>query len=223
MFLRSVFFGFAVLSAVAAVNFRDLPPQLNGLYPTKVAAFYSSLSPEQEKLIDEAIASNLTDRNAQYAALKKKDAQLEAKFKPMNDELVGNLSSLSYFANSFYYFRVLQRIEILHQPGVTEDQLNEFAADVLQDWNALSNDSRKEIVEKFPTVVETIESDKFKQFAAKAPYIKPYLIYLIQKWDSIPASVRSHVSKELPELSTALNSAKVRAYVNNNLSASASQ
>ncbi|KAI6193808.1 Fatty-acid and retinol-binding protein [Aphelenchoides besseyi] len=208
--------GLTFLSALAsAVNFRDLPPQFNGLYPKKVAAFYGGLSPEQEKLIDEAIMSNLTDRNAQYAAIKKKDAQLESKFKLINEEFVGNLSSLSYYANAFYYFRVLQRIELLHTPGTTEDQLNEFVADLLQDWNALSNDSKQEIQQKFPEVVQTINSQRFKSFGDKAPYIKPYLIYLIQKWDSIPQSVRDHLAKELPELSGALNSAKVRTYVNN--------
>jgi hypothetical protein len=55
--------------------------------------------------------------------------------------------------------------------------------------------------------------DKLKEFAEKAPYIKPYLVYLIQKWDTIPVGVRKHLEKELPELDKALNSLRVRAYV----------
>jgi len=158
--------------------------------------------------------SNTTDREAQDATLKKKNPDLETKFKGLNEEFVKNLSSLSYFGNSFYYFRILQRIELLQQIGTPQDQLNEFAADVIQDWNVLGNDTQAELRRMFPDIVETINSPQLEEYSAKAPYIKPYLIYLIQKWDIIPFAVRQHLTKELPELAAAMNSVNVRAYVN---------
>jgi hypothetical protein len=39
-------------------------------------------------------------------AIKKKSPELEAKFKTLNEDFVKNMSSLTYYANNFYYFRV---------------------------------------------------------------------------------------------------------------------
>lgn len=103
---------------------------------------------------------------------------------------------------------------MLQQPGTTVDQLNEFAADTVQEWNALTNETQAELESKFPDVVENINSERLAEFANKAPYIKPYLIYLIQKWDMVPPGVRAHLTSQLPELATALTSPKVRAYIN---------
>lgn len=84
-----------------------------GFYPKKLAQFYKGLTSEQEKLIDEAIMSNTTDREAQYAAIKRKSPELEVKFKSLNEEFVKKLGSLSYYANAFYYFRVAHHLSYI--------------------------------------------------------------------------------------------------------------
>lgn len=154
MILRSILILLPFVALAVCVSFKDLAPQLKGkvwylllptthltgFYPKKLANFYNSLTVDQEKLIDDAIMSNSSSREAQYMAIKKKNPELESKFKGVNEDFVKNLSSLSYYANNYYYFRVGSQFKL---SNATLDPTTNWNSSTRRNWRSIERVCRR--------------------------------------------------------------------------------
>ena len=165
------FVGLVAVASAASLplNFQQLPEQLKEVVPEDVKNFYAELTEEDKAILKEIAQNHATYENEDQAleALKAKSEKLHAKAVELRQHLKTKIDSLKPDAKAFVE-SVVAKLRAL-KPKADEKpdlkKIRELATEVINQYKALSEESKANLEETFPKVAGVLKNEKFQQIA----------------------------------------------------------
>jgi len=150
-------------------NFDKIPDQYQEFVPEEVRKFFNNLTDE-----DKAILKELAGKHAEFEteeqvldAVKAKSPSLYEKVHALRTLVQTKIDSLQPDAKAFVT-GLIEKIRALKPKGDEKpnlSKLREAANQVIEQYNALSEESKTNLKNTFPQITGVIQNDKFQKLA----------------------------------------------------------
>jgi len=151
------------------LNFDKIPEQYQEFVPEEVKKFFANLTDE-----DKAILKELAGKHAEFEtedqvleAVKAKSPSLYEKVNTLRTLVKGKIDSLNPDAKAFVT-GLIEKVRALKPKGDEKPNLNklrEAATQVIEQYNALSEDAKTNLKNTFPQITGVIQNEKFQKLA----------------------------------------------------------
>jgi len=150
-------------------NFDKIPEQYQEFVPEEVKKFFNNLTDE-----DKAILKELAGKHSEFEtedqvldAVKAKSPSLHEKVNALRTLVKNKIDSLQADAKTFVT-GLIEKIRALKPKGDEKPNLNklrEAANQVIEQFNALSEEAKTNLKNTFPQITGVIQNDKFQKLA----------------------------------------------------------
>jgi len=151
------------------LNFDKIPEQYQDFVPEEVKKFIANLTDE-----DKAVLKELAGKHAEFEtedqvmdAIKAKSPSLYEKVNALRTLVKSKIDSLQPDAKAFVT-GLIEKVRALKPKGDEKPNLNklrEAANQVIEQYNALSEEAKANLKETFPQITGVIQNDKFQKLA----------------------------------------------------------
>jgi len=151
------------------LNFDKIPEQYQEFVPEEVKKFFANLTDE-----DKAILKELAGKHAEFEtedqvldAVKAKSPALYEKVNTLRTLVKSKIDSLNPDAKAFVT-GLIEKVRALKPKGDEKPNLNklrEAATQVIEQYNALSDEAKTNLKNTFPQITGVIQNEKFQKLA----------------------------------------------------------
>ncbi|KAI6184829.1 Fatty-acid and retinol-binding protein 3 [Aphelenchoides bicaudatus] len=157
--------GLVIVASIHFTNaqFVQAPEQLSGLLPSELITFYNSLTPRQEKIMDQAVSGNDGNEEGFLSYIRRKDKKLGQRAEHVFRDFIDRLTKLKPDAQIFYLalFNGLRQVD----DSTDQETLKKFTRALLYKWVGMKRSSRHSLAVHFPSVAHALNSQKVRDFA----------------------------------------------------------
>lgn len=151
------------------LNFDKIPEQYQEFVPEEVKKFFANLTDE-----DKAILKELAGKHAEFEtedqvleAVKAKSPSLYEKVNTLRTLVKNKIDSLNPDAKAFVT-GLIEKVRAMKPKGDEKPnlaKLREAANQVINDYNALSDEAKTNLKNTFPQITGVIQNEKFQKLA----------------------------------------------------------
>jgi len=151
------------------MNFDKIPEQYQEFVPEEVKKFFANLTAEDKAVLKELAAKHAEFNTEDQAmdAVKAKSPSLYEKVNALRTLVKGKIDSLQPDAKAFVN-GLLEKVQALKPKGDEKPnlaKLKEAANQVIEQYNALSEESKANLKATFPQITGVIQNEKFQKLA----------------------------------------------------------
>lgn len=175
---KHILFGLVALATVCImvnadgsmlINFDKIPEQYQEFVPEEVKKFFANLTDE-----DKAVLKELAGKHAEFntedqvlEAVKAKSPSLYEKVTTLRTLVKGKIDALQPDAKAFVN-SLIEKVRTMKPKGDEKPnlaKLREAANQVIEQYNALSEESKANLKASFPQITGVIQNEKFQKLA----------------------------------------------------------